>query len=94
MTIPFQSFPRWLLHSLLLLPLLWQFENYAVSRAPLNGNPQPTTISTWTEHWPADTPFLLVQEVRDQFRHADAKRDAGTPVRDIAAMPLRPDGAS
>ncbi|MGC0151569.1 hypothetical protein ACPRNU_03795 [Chromobacterium vaccinii] len=86
--------PRWLRHALLLLPLLWQFETYAVSRAPAAPNPEPTTISTWTEHLPDDTPFLLVQEVRDRFRHADAKRDAGTPVRDIAAMPLRPDSAT
>ncbi|AXE30661.1 hypothetical protein DK842_12560 [Chromobacterium phragmitis] len=78
------------LPALLMLSLLWQFETYAVNHAPPTTE-QPPLTTTWSESWPADTPFLLVQEVRDQFRHADAKRDAGTPVRDLAALPLRPD---
>lgn len=77
------------LPTLLMLSLLWQFETYAVNHAPTQ-SAEPMTATTWNESWPVDTPFLLVQEVRDQFRHADAKRDAGTPVRDIAALPLRP----
>ncbi|QEL54206.1 hypothetical protein [Chromobacterium paludis] len=84
---------RWL-PALLLLSSLWQFESLAVSHAPQPLSPAAPEISTWAESWPADTPFLLVQEVRDQFRHADAKRDAGTPVRDLAALPPRPGDAA
>ncbi|UTH75055.1 hypothetical protein [Chromobacterium sp. IIBBL 290-4] len=69
---------------------LWQFEAYSISQAPLR---EPLAISTWREGWPADTPFMLAQEVREQFRRADAKRDAGTPVRDIASLPQRQDEA-
>ncbi len=85
---------RRLLQILTALTVLWQFETYAVGHAPLAPAAEEPAISTWSEHLPPDTPFLLVQEVRDQFRHTDAKRDAGTPVRDIAALPPRPDDAA
>ncbi|POZ62126.1 hypothetical protein C2I19_09900 [Chromobacterium alticapitis] len=85
--------PRWLLAPLLLLSLLWQFEARAIGHAELAPAAAAPAISTWSEQLPVDTPFLLVQEVRDNFRRADAKRDAGTPVRDIAALPPRPNDA-
>ncbi|KJH67217.1 hypothetical protein [Chromobacterium violaceum] len=81
------------LPALLMLSLIWQFETYAVNHAPA-APAQPAAATVWNDSWPADTPFLLVQEVRAQFRRADAKRDAGTPVRDIAALPSRPDDAA
>ncbi|OWY39158.1 hypothetical protein CEK28_09775 [Xenophilus sp. AP218F] len=79
-----------------MLGMLWLFESQLGAYRPVD--PQPSRSAprlalakdpAWPADWPAPQPFLLAQEVREIFRHADAKRDAGTPVRDIASLPKK-----